>query len=192
MLHLITGDGKGKTSAAVGMAARAAGHGIPVLFVQFLKDDSSGEIAALRKIGGVEVLHSPVSYGFTFQMTPQQLAATADACDALLEQAMKSEAGLIVLDEVLHALQSGLVSRERLQQLLDLRLDCCKTENARADMKDCCGEERSGREDAFSEIVLSGAAAPSWLMEQADYISEVRKIRHPYDSGVTARRGVEY
>ena len=77
MIQVYIGEGKGKTTASIGLSIRAAGHGFNVLFMQFLKDDSSGEISVLRSISGIEVIHCPVNYGFTFQMTEDQKKETA-------------------------------------------------------------------------------------------------------------------
>ncbi len=164
MLHLLIGPGKGKTSAAAGMALRAAGHGLPVLFVQFLKDGASGEAAALRRVEGVTVLHAPVDYGFTWQMTEAQKRETARAYQALMEEAARSDAFLVVLDEALHALHAGLMTREALEDVL-----------AHA-----------------HELVLTGYDAPDWLKENAGYISQIEKEKHPWDAGAQAREGVEY
>lgn len=164
MIHLFIGEGEGKTSASAGLAIRAAGHGFPVLFAQFLKDDASGEVAVLRRTPGVRVLHAPVDYGFTYQMTPEQLERSAKEYDKLLDEAQRSDAFLIVLDEVLHALGEGLVMGEKLEKLLE---------------KD-------------REIVLTGRNAPQWLIDRADYVSEIRKIKHPFDKGRGARIGIEF
>ncbi len=164
MLHLIIGRGKGKTTSAVGSAVRAAGHGKSVIFAQFLKDGSSGEVGVLRGIDGVTVITPAVNYGFTFQMTAAQLTDTAAEYARMLEDIAGREAFLIVLDEVLHALNTGLVNREQLEPILD---------------KDC-------------ELVLTGYDPPAWLRERAAYISEVVNVKHPYDNGVEAREGVEY
>ena len=75
MIQIYHGDGKGKTTAAVGLAVRAVGSGLPVLFVQFLKDDTSGEIAMLQRLG-VETLHAPQMYGFVSRMCEEELAKT--------------------------------------------------------------------------------------------------------------------
>ena len=164
MIHLIVGDGKGKTSAAVGMCIRAAGHGWSVLFIQFLKDDSSGEVSVLRSIPEIEVVHCPVNYGFLFQMTEEQKQETKTEYQKMLEEAFSSDARLIVLDEVVHAVNFELISREQIERVLE---------------KD-------------AEIVLTGRNAPDWLMERADYISDVKKVKHPYDKGVEARIGIEF
>ena len=164
MIHVIVGDGKGKTTASVGIAIRVAGHGWKVLFIQFLKDDSSGEIKILRNIPGITVVHSPVNYGFTFQMTQAQLETTASEYHKMMNMAYASEAGIIILDEVIHALNAGLVSIEDVKQLLNKEV----------------------------EIVLTGRDAPDWLIGTADYVSNIQKIKHPYDKGIIAREGIEF
>lgn len=164
MIHVVIGDGKGKTTSAVGLTVRAAGHGLSVLFVQFLKDDHSGEISILKTIDGVSVKHSPVHYGFTFQMTPEQLTETSEECAKLIDFAKKSKADLIVLDEVLHALNAGLIKKEQLESLLDTN----------------------------QEIVITGHEAPKWLIHCADYVTQVQKVKHPFDLGVLGRPGIEY
>ncbi len=164
MIHVYIGDGKGKTTAAVGLSVRVAGHGLKVLFMQFLKDDSSGEVSVLRNIPGMTVVHATFNYGFTFQMTDEQKKETAIEYDKMLDQAFNSDDFLIVLDEVIHALNAGLVKRAKLESVLE---------------KD-------------SEIVLTGGDAPEWLLEKADYISNVQKLKHPYDREIEARKGIEF
>lgn len=164
MIHVYVGDGKGKTTASVGLSVRVTGHGFKVLFMQFLKDDSSGEVDVLRRIQGIEVVHCPVNYGFTFQMTEEQKKETAEEYDKMMDRAIESDAFLIVLDEVIHALNSGMIDKEKLERVLE---------------KDC-------------EIVLTGRDAPEWITDRADYFSNVQKIKHPYDNGVQARVGIEF
>ncbi len=164
MIQVYVGDGKGKTTASIGLSIRAAGHGFTVLFMQFLKDDSSGEVSVLRSIPGIEVIHCPVNYGFTFQMTEDQKKETAKEYDKMLDKAIGTDAFLVVLDEAIHALNAGMISREKLERLLDKN----------------------------SEIVLTGRNAPEWLINRADYVSNIQKIKHPYDKGVQARVGIEF
>lgn len=164
MIHLLVGDGKGKTTSAIGMSIRAAGHDYRVLFVQFLKDDSSGEVGVLRKVPGITVLHAENDYGFLFQMTQEQKNEAAREYDALLDKALQSDAFLIVLDEVIHALNAGLVKKKKLLQVM--------------------------RKD--SEVVLTGRNAPEWILKMVDYHSHIRKIKHPFDRGVEARVGIEF
>lgn len=164
MIQVYIGEGKGKTTASIGLSIRAAGHGFNVLFMQFLKDDSSGEISVLRSISGIEVIHCPVNYGFTFQMTEDQKKETALEYDKMLDKAIEADAFLIVLDEAIHALNAGLINQEKLERLLH---------------KNC-------------EIVLTGRNAPEWLTDRADYVSDIQKIKHPYDKRVQARVGIEF
>ena len=164
MIQVYIGEGKGKTTASIGLSIRAAGHGFNVLFMQFLKDDSSGEISVLRSISGIEVIHCPVNYGFTFQMTEDQKKETALEYDKMLDKAIEADVFLIVLDEAIHALNAGLINQEKLERLLH---------------KNC-------------EIVLTGRNAPEWLTDRADYVSDIQKIKHPYDKGVQARVGIEF
>lgn len=163
MIHLITGDGKGKTSTAVGMSIRAAGHGWKVLFAQFLKDDRSGEINELRKLN-ITTLHAPKQFGFLYLMTELQKRETSKMCDEMVTQIIQSDADMIVLDEILHVLESGLIDRKRIESVLN---------------KQC-------------EIILTGASAPDWLIDKADYVSRFTKIKHPFDKGIEARIGIEY
>ena len=183
MISIYHGDGKGKTTAAVGLSVRAAGNGIPVLFMQFLKDGSSGEIRMLRQLG-IETRHAPRNYGFSFRMTEEQKADTREMYLAMLEEAAAFAAGhsaadgeldenenprvlrLVVLDEVLHALRAGLLPEEKLLVL----------------MKEL---------DRHTELVLTGQNPSEAVLSCADYITEMRKERHPYDRGVLSRKGVE-
>ena len=169
MIQLYAGDGKGKTTASIGLAVRAAGHGFKVLFMQFLKYDLHGEIEILRNLPGVEIVQPAVNYGFTWQMTQDQKEETAQEYDRMLEQAICSDAFLIVLDEVVHALNFGLVDVNRLKGVLlkGMYMNKC-------------------------EIVLTGRNPPDWLIERVDYYSEICKVKHPYDYGKAARIGVEY
>lgn len=164
MIQVYVGDGKGKTTASIGLSIRAAGHGFKVLFMQFLKDDSSGEVSILQSIPCIEVIHCPVNYGFTFQMTEDQKKETAKEYDKMLDKAIGTDVFLVVLDEAIHALNAGMISRVKLEKLLD---------------KNC-------------EVVLTGRDAPEWLSNRADYVSDIQKIKHPYDKGVQARVGIEF
>ena len=179
MTHIYYGNGKGKTTSATGLAVRAAGRGIPVCFVQFLKDGSSGEISVLRNLPGVCLIHPPISYGFTRNMTEEQKRKTAEICESLLAQvklrmgapcSTKPDAedvvSLIVLDEVLHAERHGFVSEDELLSLIEL-----------------AGEK--------NELVLTGAQASEGLLARADYVTHFVKEKHPFDEGVPARTGIE-
>ncbi|MGN8816786.1 cob(I)yrinic acid a,c-diamide adenosyltransferase [Oribacterium sp. HCP28S3_H8] len=217
MIQIYDGNGKGKTTAAIGLAVRAAGHRIPVLFIQFLKDAHSGEISVLRHIPGVHVLHAEHFFGFSFRMTEEEKEISREEYRGLLTSAalflsehtekipessknpaelclLKNQAAnkdpydmkhqgdgknlndrdsaspdcLIVLDEVLHAVNAGLLEESELLHFLD-------------EAKCSLG----------AEIVLTGTDPGEEISKRADYISEIRKVRHPFDRGILARKGIE-
>lgn len=163
-VHFYYGDGKGKTTAAMGLALRALGHGFPVTVAQFLKDGSSGECAMLEKLGAC-VIAGKAAPGFVFSMTDAQKAATRALHDGYLEKNLLN-GGLLVLDEVGDALTLGMLNQEKLLALLENR-----------------GE---------TEIVLTGHAPVDCLIARSDYITEMKALRHPYEKGIPAREGIEY
>lgn len=182
MIEIYHGDGKGKTTAAVGLAVRAAGNGIPVLFVQFLKDDTSGEIAMLQKLG-IETLHAPENLGFVSRMRTEEREKTKAYCMDMLEyagnwmakrksrgacvQTGDSVRAVVVLDEILHALKYGLLDETSVAAVSDMY---------RADI----------------ELVLTGRNPSEALLAHADYVTEMKKEKHPYEQGISARKGIEF
>ena len=167
MIHIYCGDGKGKTTAAMGLALRAAGRGKKVVVAQFLKGGDTGERAALALLPQVTLLPVPQQVGFVFAMTPAQRQAEADRCRGLLEQARRAagDCFLLVLDEVCGAVETGLLPPEELLACLD-SLDC--------------------------EVVLTGRNPDPRFLERADYITRMESLRHPFDRGISARSGVEF
>lgn len=170
MIHCICGDGKGKTTAAVGLAVRFAGAGGRVCFVQFLKGSESCEVAMLERLG-VTVLRNKKDMGFVFQMSDEQKAECAAMHNENLKKALEMLSGeenaMLVLDEVTYVYDMGLVDKALVEELI---------KNA--------SDER--------EIVVTGRGPADIFLDNADYISEIRCVRHPYEKGVAARRGVEY
>lgn len=169
LVHLYCGDGKGKTTAAVGLAVRMCGSGGSVLFAQFIKPGTSSELAALAKLGAVKCVTSPVYHGFYRRQTDAQREETARACRALFGEAATAFASydLVVLDELVAAYRWGVVDREAVLAAIKAR-------------------------PPRTEIVMTGREPPPELAALADYISCVQKVRHPYDAGVPARSGIEY
>lgn len=171
LVHIYTGEGKGKTTAALGLLLRAAGRGIPAVLVQFLKGGASGEIAALERFPGVTVLRGKGGTAFASAMGGEERAAALELHNQNLGRAIHlartGACGLLVLDEVMATLKCGLVEEKALRELLE-------------------------RPPEGVELVLTGRSAPEWMLERADYITEMKKLRHPYDRGVAAREGIEY
>ena len=166
MIHIYTGDGKGKTTAAAGMAARMAGHGGKVLFAQFLKGSPTGETVSLERLN-VTVLRCDRDYGFFNSMTDADKSAITKCHNDNLRYISEhmSEYDMIVLDEIFAALALGLADSKAVQKIADTY---------------------SG------ELVMTGRDAPKEYIEKADYVSEIMKIKHPYDKGTAAREGVEF
>ena len=239
LVHIYCGDGKGKTTAALGLALRAAGNGVPVVIARFLKNDGSGEVGILENVPGVYLFHCERQFGFTWTMSEEQKAEAgeyftrlferawemgcktvresvegagkADGCmagenwgsDSVSDGSSRRDTGvcdtgasipespvsgapvsgspasapltsppceiraLLVLDEIMAAVNSGFVANERLLAALDHRPDGL-------------------------EVVLTGRGPSEELLSRADYVTEMRAVKHPYEKGVGARKGVEY
>ena len=170
LIHIYWGEGKGKTSAALGLALRVAGAGMRVLFVQFLKDGSSSEISMLERLG-IETACCHDIRKFVFQMTEAERLQAGEEYSRLLTAAIsryrEADMGLLVLDEVIPACNLGLVSETALADFL-----------------------RSKPREL--EVALTGREPSPALLELADYATEMKKLRHPYDRGIQARKGIEF
>lgn len=170
LIHIYCGDGKGKTTAAVGLAVRCAGRGNKVLMVQFLKSRDSGELYSLAKLPDIEVMRGKESKKFTFQMNEEEKHALLIEHNKMFEQVLaKIKNGgysLLILDEVIGALNAKVFEMPKLIEFLRH-----KPENL--------------------EVVLTGRNPAPELVEIADYVSEIRKVKHPMDKGIMAREGIE-
>lgn len=170
LIHIYCGDGKGKTTAAVGLAVRCAGRGNKVLLVQFLKSRDSGELYSLAKLSDIEVMRGKESKKFTFQMNEEEKHALLIEHNKMFEQVLaKIKNGgysLLILDEVIGALNAKVFEMLKLIEFLRH-----KPENL--------------------EVVLTGRNPAPELVEIADYVSEMRKVKHPMDKGIMAREGIE-
>ena len=169
LVHIYCGDGKGKTTAVLGLAVRCAGSGRRVLLTQFLKDGASSEFAALARVPGLETLPQTRTFGFTWTLTAEEKAEARRYYGGLLEEAFRrgGDFDLLVLDEALGACAAGLLEEERLLELL-------------------------ARRPEDLEVVLTGRGPSQALLDAADYVTEMRLIKHPYERGVPARPGIEF
>lgn len=169
--HIYCGDGKGKTTASLGLAIRSAGRGNDVLIVQFLKGQDTGELSTLAGIPNIEVVRDKDCKKFVFQMNEEEKAQVREDCNRILaygiEKARAGECGLLIFDEICGALSMNVVDEQMLKEFV-------------ADLPDPL------------ELVLTGRNPPDWLVDAADYVTEMKKIKHPFDAGKPARRGVEY
>ena len=170
LVHLYCGDGKGKTTAGMGLCLRAAGVGQKVLIFQFLKDNRSSERAALAAVPGVTLVPGPDRVKFTRLMTPEEKEERRRFYDGMLKALMRrtEQEGfrLLFLDEAVGAAGAGLLDEELLLSLIRSR-------------------------PADLEVVLTGRDPSPALMAAADYVTEMKKRRHPYDRGIGARDGIE-
>ncbi len=169
LVQVYTGDGKGKTTAALGLALRAAGHGLRTYIGQFMKGQPYGELEAARLLTPyltIEQYGRP-SFVHVERATPEDIRCARDGLARAREALLSGCYDIVVLDEVCVALHFGLLSLREVLGLLDERPEQV-------------------------ELILTGRRAPQELLARADLVTEMREIKHPYASGVPARAGIEY
>ena len=171
MIHVYYGDGKGKTTAAIGLAVRAAGSRMRVLFVQFMKTEFSGERHTLSHTENISLTFAPVELKFTYEMDDAEKSKAAIMFRKIFDDAVTTvltqKYDMIVLDEIFTAIEAGVLSEYEVREFVS---------NAPKNL----------------EIVMTGHNPPEKILELAAYITEMKKIRHPYDEGVQARFGIEF
>lgn len=167
-VHVYFGDGKGKTTAALGLAVRALGAGLSVAVVQFMKGYAYSEICTLRKLPGLELVQTGrtdhVQKGMA---TGMDLSEASRGMDMARFFAIESPRDVVILDEVSVAVDYGLVEERDLIDLID-------------------------RRDAGVELVLTGRNPTRAVMDRADYLSEIHCLRHPYEKGILSREGIDH
>lgn len=170
MLHIYAGDGKGKTTAAIGLAVRMCGAGRRVLFAQFLKGRPTAELMPMHRLG-IEICRTEPVIKFIGEMDEQERLQCRDSCRQVFAaacSALKSgDYGLVVLDEVLDAISVKMLEETALLQALLARA-------------------------ANTEAVLTGRSPGGEICRMADYFSFIQAKKHPYERGISARYGVEY
>lgn len=170
MTHVYTGCGKGKTSAALGLGLRAAGNGLKVIMIQFLKDGKSGELAALSSLANFSICslcHETNS--FFWELSNAEKDVLKLKCEKAFSYAeslvAQDSCDVLILDEVLDCITNQLLPPKRLCHLI--------------------------KSKTF-ELVLTGHVAPDEVVKLADYVSEISNIKHPFEKGLTAREGIEF
>lgn len=168
MLLIYTGEGKGKTSAAVGQTIRALGQELRVAFCQFMKrPGQAGEQALLKQL----LQDNFLAGGKGFLRPGQDIAPHREAAADTLSWARErllSGMDLLVLDEALYALSAGILSREELEEF-------CKDCNVKG-----------------AHLVLTGRSLPEWLLQLADLVTDMQPEKHHFEKGVSAQAGIEY
>jgi len=170
LVHIYYGPGKGKTSIGIGMSIRSAGAGMKVLIYQFMKDNSSSERTVLKSIPGITLIDGLSEEKFTFQMTPEEKEERRKFYKSKLEEIIRKVSGgkydFLFLDEIIYTIGAGLLEEDLLIRFLK-------------------------QKPQVLEVVLTGNTPSGELMKHVDYISEIRKEKHPYDNGIPARVGIE-
>lgn len=166
LVHLYAGDGKGKTTAAMGLALRALGNKKRVTVVQFLKGMPSGEVDLLHQLGAT-VYRAENITKFVFQMTEREKIEAKAAYTQLLQQAACQPTDLLVLDEACAACALEMVDVQMLKDVIQKRPEGL-------------------------ELVLTGRDPAQWMIEAADYYTEMCCRKHPYEKGIAARKGIEF
>lgn len=167
LIQVYTGNGKGKTTAALGLALRAVGQGMKVIIIQFIKGDRTcGEHIFAAQYRPFEMVQ--LNPGDSFVQTLEELRSTTEQSFAFAEKTIVSGGyDVVILDEILVAVSRGLVSVERVLDLMS-------------------------RKPEKMELILTGRGAPREVIQKADLVTEMLAIKHPFDKGITGRRGIEY
>lgn len=170
LVHIYCGDGKGKTTAAVGLSIRCAGGGGKVLFYQFLKDGSSSEINILKNIENIEVIDGYESAKFYNKMTDDEKIKSGiyyrEKFNKIINMVKNKDYDLLVLDEIIYAVNLKYINSCDVVNFINLK-------------------------PYGLEVVLTGRNPDDNIISCADYISEIKKIKHPFDNGIMARKLIE-
>lgn len=170
LIHIYCGKGKGKTTTGMGLCARAAGYGYKVLIYQFMKDNSTSERNVLGLSDNITILDGLPLEKFSFQMTEeektQRRAYYESQFKMVTEKAVAEQYDVLFMDETIYTIGAGLLSEE-------LVLDFLKNK------------------PEHLEVILTGRGPSQAMIDMADYVSEIQKIKHPFDQGHPARKGIE-
>ena len=169
-VHVYYGDGKGKTTTGMGLILRAAGYGYRVLLYQFMKDNKTSERKILERVENITMLDGLEQEKFSFQMTPEEKEERkrfyGEQFWKVTKLAVSEDYDVLFMDEIIYAISAGLLEEE-------LVLDFLKTKPKKL------------------EVLLTGNYPGEEILKLADYVSEIKKVKHPFDRGVRARRGIE-
>lgn len=166
-IQIYTGDGKGKTTAALGLAMRAVGHGLKIAFIQFMKKWEYGELKSARKLG-IEIRQFGIRKFVKKGRPPKKAFEEAEEGMKFAKSVvMSGKYDIVVLDEINTAVDFGLVQKSEALKLIEERPE-------------------------HVELVLTGRGAPDEFIKIADLVTEMREVKHPFRKGVMARRGIEY
>ncbi len=171
LIHIYTGDGKGKTTCAIGLSIRAWGRGFKVLFVQFLKGSYTGELTTFEKLGErFEIRRGGELKKFVWNMTEAEFEIakkdTKDLFNKVIKEINETDYDLLVLDEIMGSITNNFIESNMVADFLI-------------------------KKPIKLEVALTGRNAPQDLIELADYVSELKAVKHPAEKGIGSRVGIE-
>lgn len=171
-IQVYTGNGKGKTTAAMGLALRALGDGMTVYVVQFLKSWQTGEVKSLKFFQeNFKIFRFDKVKGFTWNLNQEELEILKQEIKKaynFVEEILKLRScDILILDEIMGTLKNGFLTEEEVLKLMDLKPD-------------------------NMELILTGRNVPNKILEKADLVTEMKNIKHYYEKGVNAREGIEF
>jgi cob(I)alamin adenosyltransferase len=171
-VQVYTGNGKGKTTAAVGLAVRAAGDGFKVYMVQFLKSSQTGELESAKKLEpNFQIFRFEKRRGFFWTLNDEEKEELKKEVQQAYEFCFKAlkekQCNILIMDEIMGAISNNLVTKEQIVELLEAR-----PENI--------------------EVILTGRNVPQEIADRADLITEMKEVKHYFSQGIPAREGIEY
>lgn len=171
-IQIYTGDGKGKTTAAVGLATRAAGNEYMVTMVQFLKGGATGELHSAKRLDPYfNIYRFEKPRGFFWTLNEEQKAELKEeiqeAYNFCLKQLEDKSCDILIMDEVMGALSNKLLTEEQILHLMD-------------------------KKPEEIELVMTGRNVPERIVEKANLVTEMKDIKHYFNEGVPARKGIEF
>ncbi|MBA1334880.1 MAG: Cob(I)alamin adenosyltransferase [Firmicutes bacterium] len=172
LIQIYTGDGKGKTTAALGQALRAVGNGYTVYMVQFLKGGDSGELISVKKLEPwFQIFRFEKNRGFFWTLNDKEKEELRreirDAFDFAKKVCSEEHCNILILDEIMGVLHNGLLTEEEVCQFLK-------------------------EKPPNMEIILTGRNVPDTIREIADLVTEMKMVKHPFEQGIAAREGIEW
>ncbi|MBU5487624.1 cob(I)yrinic acid a,c-diamide adenosyltransferase [Clostridium sp. MSJ-8] len=170
LIHIYCGDGKGKTTASIGIAIRGISCNYNVLFCQFLKSGESSEIKILKKYPNCNVEIGEGLRGFVYDLSKEELQKVKKnndkTFDKIIELCNNGKCDILILDEIMSTINLELIDYNKVLNFLK-------------------------NKPTNIEVIMTGRDPKDELIELADYVSEIKKIKHPFDKGVYARNGID-
>lgn len=169
-IHIYFGDGKGKTTTGMGLITRAAGYGYKVLLYQFMKNNKTSERKILEQVPNITIINGLEQEKFSFQMTEEEKAERRIFYNSrfkeVTKKAVEEDYDVLFMDETIYTITAGLLDEAPVLEFLKTKPEGL-------------------------EVILTGNTPSEAMLELADYVSEIKKIKHPFDKGQPARKGIE-